>query len=721
MAFQVSPGVLTKEVDLTNVVPALATSIGGLAGVFSRGPMDQIIPIGNEKELVQTFGKPDSSNFETWFTAANFLEYGNALRVVRANNGARNAVANGGATIGTFTGNASTTVFTMSTAVSDASLLEVTIAGTKTTAFTVNGTTSITFTDAPASGSNNTIVKLGIRITNDQFYEDNFADGSGSVGSFSSKYPGLWGNSIGVATCGSAEAYEFTLPADNKVNMAGNAAVGVTAITVDDGAEFSVGDIVFFQEASGQQYSVVSISTHVLTIRQLDNPNGGGLTSIVLNDTVIRRRWRFYDLFDSAPGTSAWAKGQGLPIAEDELHIVVYDQDGGLTGYDVDVAGNRGSGVIETHAHLSKHPNAKTPQGGTAYYPTVLNRSSTHVWWMDHPASGAADWGTNLTSAGTDKVFDAAHLPLVDLLTIGQDATTATVAELTAAYNYFSDADTVDVNLIMAGTSPASTDGTAHAAAMIALAEARRDMVVFISPRRADVVGVTSSATQTTNVKTFFDGLASSSYAVFDSGYKYMYDKYSDVFRYVPLNGDIAGLCANTDNVSDPWFSPGGYNRGQIRGSVKLAFNPTKTQRDILYPARVNPVVTFPGQGTVLFGDKTALTRPSSFDRINVRRLFLTLEKAIATAARFQLFEYNDTFTQAQFKNMVEPFLRDVQGRRGITDFKVVCDGTNNTGEIIDRNEFVADIYIKPARSINFITLSFVAVRTGVAFSEVGG
>jgi phage tail sheath protein FI len=246
-------------------------------------------------------------------------------------------------------------------------------------------------------------------------------------------------------------------------------------------------------------------------------------------------------------------------------------------------------------------------------------------------------------------------------------------------------------------------------------------MVAFISPRRADVVGVVSGATQTANVKGFFDGLASSSYAVFDSGYKYMYDKYSDVYRFVPLNGDMAGLCANTDNVADPWFSPGGYNRGQVRGAVKLAYNPTKPQRDILYPARVNPVVTFPGQGTVLFGDKTALSRPSAFDRINVRRLFLVLEKAISTAAKYQLFEFNDGFTQAQFRNMVEPFLRDVQGRRGITDFSVVCDERNNTGEVIDRNEFVADIYIKPARSINFITLSFIAVRTGVAFSEVGG
>jgi len=219
----------------------------------------------------------------------------------------------------------------------------------------------------------------------------------------------------------------------------------------------------------------------------------------------------------------------------------------------------------------------------------------------------------------------------------------------------------------------------------------------------------------------YYNQLPSSSYAVFDSGYKYMYDKYNDVFRFVPLNGDIAGLCANTDNVADTWYSPGGFNRGQIRGAVKLAYNPSKTQRDQLYPARINPVVAFPGEGTVLFGDKTALSKPSAFDRINVRRLFLVLEKSIARAAKFQLFEFNDEFTRAQFKSLVEPFLREVQGRRGITDFAVVCDGTNNSAEVIDRNEFVADIFIKPARSINFITLSFIAVRTGVSFSEVGG
>ena len=401
------------------------------------------------------------------------------------------------------------------------------------------------------------------------------------------------------------------------------------------------------------------------------------------------------------------------------MHVVVYDRTGGITGFDSDVAGQRTTAVIETFPFVSQAASARTPQGGTNFYANVVNTGSLYVRWMDHDAS--------LTNAGTDLASGNAYAStagdagvLTSTLSGGTDDDPS-IGELDLAYDLFADADTVDINLVMAGTSPAGTDGVTHATNLIDLAEARKDIVVFISPRRADVVGVTTGAAQTNNVKGFFDNLSSSSYAVFDSGYKYMYDKYNDVYRHVPLNGDIAGLCANTDNVAEPWFSPGGYNRGQIRGAVKLAFNPTKAERDILYPARINPVVTFPGQGTVLFGDKTALSRPSAFDRINVRRLFIVLEKAIATAAKFQLFEFNDAFTQAQFRNLVEPFLRDVQGRRGITDFSVVADETNNTGEVIDRNEFVADIFIKPARSINFITLNFIAVRTGVSFSEIGG
>ena len=649
MAFQLSPGVLVKEIDLTNIVPAVATSIGAIAAGFPQGPVEEIIPIGSEQELVNFFGKPNSNNFETWFTAANFLQYGNALRVIRADTAAVNATADGS----------------------------------------------------------------GLKIKNDTDYENNYADGSGSVGEWAAKFPGTYGNSLGVSICSNATAYEQTVTS----TVDGAHSAGATTLAVTDGTEFNVNDIIYLQETDGQQYEVTAIAVNDLTIRQLDNPNGGGLKSAMSGGEAIRRRWRFYDLFDAAPGTSTWATDRN--ISADEMHIVVYDRDGGISGFDADIAGQRTTAVLETFPFVSQANTAKTPQGGTAFYANVVNTGSSFVRWMDHDASltnagtQIASGGTYASSAGNDGV-------LTDTLSGGTDDN-PTIGELDIAYNLFADADTVDVNLIMAGTCPASTDGVTHATMIIDLCEARKDCVGFISPRRDDVVGVTTGAAQTTNVVAFFNQLASSSYAVFDSGYKYMYDKYNDVYRYVPLNGDIAGLAANTDNVAEPWFSPAGYNRGQIRGAVKVAFNPTKAQRDILYPARVNPVMTQPGQGTVLFGDKTALARPSAFDRINVRRLFIVLEKAIATAAKYQLFEFNDSFTRAQFRNLVEPFLRDVQGRRGITDFSVVADETNNTGEVIDRNEFVADIYIKPARSINFITLNFIAVRTGVAFSEIGG
>jgi phage tail sheath protein FI len=330
---------------------------------------------------------------------------------------------------------------------------------------------------------------------------------------------------------------------------------------------------------------------------------------------------------------------------------------------------------------------------------------------MDHNASGS-NWGN--TAAGTT-FTDVTSVSNVSLAN-GADGDAATTAQMKSAYEKFQDAETVDVGLIIAGSGD-----TTHIDNLITIAENRKDAVVFASPERSDVVNVTNTNTQKDNVVSFFNGVSSSSYVFFDSGYKYMYDRYNDVYRYVPLNGDTAGLAARTDLIADAWYSPAGLNRGVVRGAVKLAFNPTKNQRDELYRARINPVTTFPGQGTVLFGDKTGLAAPSAFDRVNVRRLFIVLEKAISTASKVQLFEFNDEFTRAGFRNMVEPFLREVQGRRGITDFLVVCDETNNTGEVIDRNEFVAEIFVKPARSINFITLSFVATRTGVSFEEVAG
>jgi len=641
MAFQVSPGVLVQERDLTNVIPAVATTIGAVAGQFSQGPMDEVTSISSEKELVETFGKPDSTTFEYFFSAASFLQYSSSLRVVRtANSGSKNAVVSG-------------------------------------TALQIKNTDHYQNGDG-TTGPYNT--------------------GSANVGEWAARTAGAWGNSLSVSVCPSAAACEMA--AKTTVDDA-STAVGDTTIVLASGSDFAVGDIVNFAEAGGHEYRVTAVNSATLTF--VRHPSGtGGLHTAVANGAAVRRRWRYYDLVDVAPGTSTYTSSRSG--SGDELHIVVIDEDGGITG-------NAGE-VLEVYSNVSKASDAKTSQGDSNYYADVIYNKSQYIYWMDHVATGS-NWGS--TATGT--TFTALSLPFTRSLISGADGSAASNAELKTAYEKYADGDTVDVNLIIAGAGDAT-----HIDNLITIAENRKDAVVFASPERSDVVNVTNSTTQTSNVKGFFDGIRSSSYIVFDSGYKYTYDKYNDVFRYVPLNGDTAGLAARTDLIADSWFSPAGFNRGVLRGVVKLAYNPNKTQRDELYRARVNPVVTMPGQGTILFGDKTGLSTPSAFDRINVRRLFITLEKAISTASKFQLFEFNDEFTRAQFRNIVEPFLRDVQGRRGITDFSVVCDETNNSPDlVVDRNEFRADIFVKPNRSINFITLQFVATRSGVAFEEVVG
>tara|TARA_B100001996_G_scaffold125_1_gene131 strand:- start:333 stop:2258 length:1926 start_codon:yes stop_codon:yes gene_type:complete len=640
MAFQVSPGVLVQEKDLTNVIPAVATTIGAVAGQFNQGPMDEVVSIASEKELAETFGKPDSTNFEYWFSAASFLQYSSSLRVVRAaNSGSVNAVVSG-------------------------------------TALRIKNT------DHYSNGDGST---------------GPYNDGSANVGEWAARTAGAWGNSLQVFVCPSATAYEET----NKTTTNDSSiAIGDTTLTLTSGTGFNVGDIINFGETGGHEYRITAVSSNDITF--VRHPSGtGGLHTVLGGGTQVRRRWRYYDLVNKAPGTSTYTSTRSG--AGDEMHIVVVDEDGEITG----TAGE----VLEVYDSVSKASDAKTSQGGTNYYVDVIYNQSQYIYWMDHNASGS-NWG----SAASGTTFTAVTAPFVDSLVSGADGSAVSTAELKTAYERYQDADTVDVNLIIAGKGNAT-----HIDNLITIAENRKDAVVFASPERADVVNVTNSNTQLSNVKSFFDGIRSSSYIVFDSGYKYTYDKYNDVFRYVPLNGDIAGLAARTDMIADSWFSPAGFNRGVIRGAVKLAYNPAKAQRDELYRARINPVVTLPGQGTLLFGDKTGLSTPSAFDRINVRRLFIVLEKAISTASKFQLFEFNDEFTRAQFRNIIEPFLRDVQGRRGVTDFLVVCDSSNNTAAVIDRNEFKADIFVKPNRSINFIQLQFVATRTGVAFEEVVG
>ena len=607
MGFLVSPGVQVKEIDLTNVIPAVATSIGAIAGAFQKGPVSSIVNISSEEELVEIFGKPltTSNQFETWFSAANFLKYTDTLKVVRAGSGHVNAGANS-----------------------------------------------------------------GILIRDLDHYDASFSTGQGSHGEWTARTAGTWGNALRVEICPSATAFEQDLSTNNLVD--GAISLGATTVTVDDadasGYAFNVGDLIsFYSDTTNlvsiddyNEYEVVSISSEVLTVRLKDDPAGAGIQTAIADNSKIKRRWKYADLFTGAPGTSDYNTNAGRGSG-DELHVVVADATGAITGYDTDVAGQRTSSVIETFGFMSKNSNAKSPQGDSIYYPDVIRAKSNYIYWTDHISAGS-NWGTDTTTT-----YTAVTTTTIDSLSGGTDDLAVTAGELELAYDKFKDSESEDVNLVIGGPSSLVADTKTgmdtHNTMIQALVEGRKDCVGFVSPYRAAVVGVTTSTKQAQNVEKAAQALPSSSYMVMDSGYMYMYDKYNDVYRHVPLNGSVAGLCANTDSVADPWFSPAGYNRGTVRGAIKLAFNPDKADRDRLYPARVNPVVNFPGIGVTLFGDKTMQTKPSAFDRINVRRLFLVLEKAIATAAKFQLFEFNDEFTRAEFRNMVEPFLRDVQGR----------------------------------------------------------
>ena len=655
MAFQVSPGVNVTEKDLTNVIPAVSTTSGGIVITAEKGPIDEITTVSSEQELAEVFGKPNSSNFEEWFSAANFLGYGNNLKVVRPITGMLNASVSG----------------------------------------------------SP------------ILVKNTTDYLDNFSSAASfaaNVGAYGAREAGTLGNSLKVSVCSNSTAFGPHSMSGNLVADA-SAAIGDTTISVDDGGLMQVGDILEFGDAtavpstdgapSGFYYKITAISTNLLTIARFNPQTGttetGGLRHAVVDNAKVLRHWEYYFNFSNPPTTSDDVSNAGGSL--DEMHIVVIDEDGVITG-------TTGT-ILETFEGVSQAVDAKSSTGASNFFADVIYAQSKFVYVMDHETTLANSGAVRTTTF--DNAQGDAFVVKTYSLAGGTDDYAATNAEIATAYEKFNDAENVDLSLLICGPSQTSADATGDtkATAVMDIATARKDCVAFISPAKADVVGVANAITQTQNVVGFADGLPSTSYAVIDSGYKYMYDRYNDVYRFVPLNGDTAGLCARTDSVADAWFSPGGFNRGQVRGAVKLAYNPNQTQRDELYKSRVNPIVSFPGQGTVLFGDKTAQAKPSAFDRINVRRLFIVLEKAISTAAKFQMFEFNDEFTRAQFRNLVEPFLRDVQGRRGLTDFSVVCDDSNNTGDVIDRNEFRADIFVKPARSINFIQLNFIATRTG--------
>jgi hypothetical protein len=434
------------------------------------------------------------------------------------------------------------------------------------------------------------------------------------------------------------------------------------------------------------------------------------------NSETVQRYWEFFNAVEVAPGQSDYVLLNGNTSANDELHVVVVDDGGSFTG-------TPGT-ILEVYKGVSRASDAKNVDGSTNYYKDVINDASQYIWWTNDRANAYSNTALNLTSATTSA-------PANMKMRFGSDGlseSAATLSILGAAYDMFASPEDIDISLVMQGRPIGGTtvvNGETISNYQLAnyiidnICEVRKDCIALVSPDISKVLN--NVGREAVSLKNWRGAVRNSSYAVMDSGYKYQYDRYNDIYRWVPMNGDIAGLCVRTDNTNDAWWSPAGFNRGNIKNVVKLAWNPRKAERDVLYSNGVNPVVTFPGQGTVLFGDKTLQAKPSAFDRINVRRLFIVLEKAISAASKYSLFEFNDAFTRAQFKNLVTPYLRTIQGRRGITDFLVVCDETNNTPQIIDSNQFVGDIYIKPARSINFIQLNFVAVGTGVQFSEVVG
>ena len=533
-----------------------------------------------------------------------------------------------------------------------------------------------------------------ILVKSEADYDANYAAGISGGGDVVAKFPGALGNSLKYSICPSNTAFESTLTGNYTVVNGNNGVV----FSANQAAAISAGDLLQLG-SDKEMYKVSTVAGDGKSVVLTSSYTGNTVNA----STALNRRWEFYDFVSAAPGTSPFATTRGA--TNDTMHIVVIDEDGEWT--------NVKNQVIEVFEAVSKANDARNEDGSTNYYVERLNRQSAYLWWANHPAGV-----TNAGSAAVGTAFGGGNTPITRSLASGSDGSAGTAGEYQRAYDLFKSAEEVDIALLLGGSSTSAT--AIHLINNIA--EFRKDCVVCLSPEQADVVNNTAYVnSEVDDIVEFRNTLPSSSFAVLDSGFKYQYDKYNDQYRYVPLNGDTAGTMARTDQVRDPWYSPAGLSRGRIKNTVNLAFNPDKTARDQLYKNGINPVTTFPGEGTVLFGDKTLLAHPSAFDRINVRRLFIVLEKAIAIASRQSLFEFNDEFTRAQFVNLVEPFLRDVQGRRGIFDFRVVCDETNNTPEIIDRNEFVGDIFVKPARSINFIQLNFVAVRTGVEFEEVVG
>jgi len=718
-----SPGIVVREVDLTQGrIDASSNKTGGIVGAFAQGPVELPTLVGNENDLLLNFGQPYGSDkqYETWMVASSFLAYGGSLRVVRADDDdLKNAVDSN---------NSSTSIKIKSTEHYeelgyDENVVPNVIVTSKNPGSWANGI-RVGILDCKADQilelASSGIATVGLGVTQ---VISSVLPGVGAGTTLDGVLKGIITEVEGaqtsikvvshVSAAGTETAvdyqqngvYRFT--ADSNLTVVNNSGVAAAHTSVNAVADW------FDQQTLATSTSAVGVGTSVATIK--------------------------WNVLADRPGTSDFASARGARF--DELHIVVLDGDGKITG-------NAGT-VLEKHLSLSKAKDAEFSAGSPSYWRKYLKNNSGYIFGGGAPTglttTGFSAAFTEQGDTGWDQnakgiIFGASGKQDLSLVSgkdyngsagIGTvDSLKATVTKISTGYQLFQNNDAFAVDFLLMGSgNHTKTEAQNLAQQVIAVADTRKDAIAFISPYRgaflsdsaAGSVTVNSDTDITDNLLSYYSPLTSSSFAVFDSGYKYMYDRFADTFRYVPLNGDVAGTCVRTDINGFPWFSPAGTSRGAILNAVKLTYNPSKAQRDVLYSNRINPVIFQAGSGIVLFGDKTALAKASAFDRINVRRLFIFIENAIEAAARDQLFEFNDEITRTNFVNIVEPFLRDVQSKRGITDYVVVCDETNNTASIIDNNEFVADIYVKPARSINFIGLTFVATRTGVAFEEIIG
>src|SRR6056300_397632 len=710
-----SPGIVVREVDLTvGRVDPTSASIGAIVSPFAQGPVEVPTIVGSEKDLLEVFGRPygTDKHYEHWLTASSFLAYGGSLSVVRADDtGLINAMVGVGTSI-----KIKSLDHYEELGYDENTVTDVVVAARNPGSW-ANGL-RVGIIDAKADqilGINTADASVGYGITQAVGAETIIA-GSGTTSVLDGYFKGI------VTGVGTAEV---------EVKILSHVSSGGTETSIEYQAggvyQFSTTGEIGFSTSGGS----VGVATSVITAKDWFDQQELTLTS------SSKVKW---NQIADRPGTSEYAAARGSRF--DEVHVVVVDSEGTVTG-------NSGT-VLEKHLGLSKAKDAEHSLGSPSYWRKYIEVGSQYIFGGSAPvgivtvgfSSGYTPAGDTGWDQNAEGIIFAATGNYNGKFEKGADyggktglastgALTSGLDGLVTGYGLFENTEKYDVDFILMGSAGyGKEEAQALANKCIAVAEARQDAIAFISPYRGAAITDTSSdravtvssdADTTENVLSFYAPITSSTYAIFDSGYKYMFDRFANTFRYVPLNGDIAGLCARNDANNFPWFSPAGTNRGGILNAVKLAYTPNKAQRDRLYSNRINPVIFSPGAGIVLFGDKTGYGKSSAFDRINVRRLFIYLEDAISAAAKDQLFEFNDEITRTNFVNIVEPFLRDVQAKRGIFDFVVVCDETNNTAAVIDNNEFVADIYIKPARSINFIGLTFVATRTGVSFEEVIG